>query len=80
MGLVATFYMMREGLLPKQPLVAALLLQEGGVYLPPLPRWVYWPLFAALACLGRWTGGERVLAQDGARPSGSPGDDELRRR
>ncbi len=67
-GLRATYYMMREGLLPKQPLVAALLLHEGDVYLPPLPRWVYWPLIGALARLGRWRGGERVLAEYGARP------------
>jgi hypothetical protein len=66
-GLRATFYMMREGLLPKQPLVAALLLQKGHVYLPPLPRWVYWPLITVLARLGQWTGGERVLARYGAR-------------
>ena len=68
-GLRATFHMMREGLLPKQPLVAAMLLQQGGVYLPPLPRWVYWPLIAALGRLGRWTGGEAVLARYGARPT-----------
>jgi len=68
-GLRATYYMMREGLLPKQPLVAALLLQQGGVYLPPLPRWCYWPLINALARLGRWTGGEAALARYGARPT-----------
>jgi quercetin dioxygenase-like cupin family protein len=68
-GLRATFYMMRTGLLPKQPLVAALLLHQGEVYLPPLPRWVYWPLIGALARLGHWRGGERVLAQYGARPN-----------
>lgn len=66
-GLRATFHMMRERLLPKQPLVAALLLQKGDVYLPPLPRSVYWPLIAGLARLGRWTGGEQVLARYGAR-------------
>ncbi len=66
-GLRATFHMMREGLLPKQPLVAALLLQKGDVYLPPLPRWVYWPLIAVLARLGQWTGAEQALARYGAR-------------
>lgn len=70
-GLRATFYMMREGLLPKQPLVAALLLQQGDVYLAPLPRWLYWPLIGVLAQLGRWRGGEQVLARYGARPSSS---------
>lgn len=68
-GLRATFYMMREGLLRKQPLVAALLLQKGDLYMPPLPRWIYWPLIGVLARFGRWTGGERVLAQYGKRPS-----------
>ncbi len=68
-GLRATFYMMREGLLPKQPLVAALLLQRGGVYLPPLPRWLYWPLIGTLGRLGQWMGREKVLARYGERPS-----------
>jgi len=67
-GLRATFYMMREGLLPKRPLVAALLLQQGDVYLPPMPRWLYWLLVGTLARIAQWTGGERVLAQYGARP------------
>ncbi len=70
-GLRAAYHMMREGLLPKQPLVAALLLQQGDVYLAPLPRWLYWPLIGVLAQLGRWRGGEQVLARYGARPSSS---------
>ncbi len=69
LGLRAAFYMMREGLLRKQPLVAALLLHKSDLYLPPLPRWIYWPLIGVLARLGWWTGGERVLAQYGKRPS-----------
>ncbi len=56
-----------EGLLRKQPLVAALLLHKSDLYMPPLPRWIYWPLIGVLARFGRWTGGERVLAQYGKR-------------
>ncbi len=69
LGLRAAFYMMREGLLRKKPLVGALLLQKGDLYMPPLPRWIYWPLIGVLAQLGRWTGGERVLARYGEHPS-----------
>lgn len=69
LGLRAAFHMMREGLLRKQPLVAALLLHKSDLYMPPLPRSIYWPLIGVLARLGRWTGGERVLAQYGKRPS-----------
>lgn len=69
LGLRAAFYMMREGLLRKKPLVSALLLQKGDLYMPPLPRWIYWPLISVLAQLGRWTGGEAVLARYGERPS-----------
>lgn len=67
-GLRAAFHMMREGLLRKKPLVAALLLHRSDLYMPPLPRWFYWPLIGVLARLGKWTGGEAVLAQYGDRP------------
>ena len=67
-GMRATFYMMREGRLPKQPLVAALLLLESDIYLAPVPRWLYWPLVGTLGRLGRWTGGARTVARYGARP------------
>ncbi len=60
--------MMREGLLRRRPLVGALLLQQGDVYLPPMPRWLYWLLVGTLARLAQWTGGARVLARYGARP------------
>ncbi len=69
LGLRAAFYMMREGLLRKKPLVGALLLQKGDLYMPPLPRWIYWPLIGVLAQLGQWTGGTQALAQYGERPS-----------
>jgi quercetin dioxygenase-like cupin family protein len=67
-GMRATFHMMREGLLPKQPLVAALLLLQSDIYLAPMPQWIYWPLIGTLGRLGRWTGGARTLARYGVRP------------
>lgn len=67
-GLRAAFYMMREGLLPRQPLVAALLLQRSDLYLPPLPQWLYRPMIGMLAKLAEWGGREDVLARYGARP------------
>jgi quercetin dioxygenase-like cupin family protein len=46
---------------PKDLLIGAVLLHRSEVYLAPLPVWLYWPLIAALAALGRWRGKEQTL-------------------
>lgn len=50
----------RDGLLepgkpPKHPLAMASLAWRGRYYEPPMPRWLYMPLMAALAPLGKRT-------------------------
>ncbi len=45
----------------KDLLLRAVLLHRSEVYLPPLPVWLYRPLIAALAALGRWSGREQLL-------------------
>jgi hypothetical protein len=46
---------------PKDLLMGAVLLHRSELYLAPLPAWLYWPLIAALAALGRWRGKEQTL-------------------
>ena len=41
--------------------MGAIVLQRSELYLAPLPVWLYWPLIAALAALGRWRGKEQTL-------------------
>ncbi len=69
LGLRAAFFMMREGLLRRKPLVSTLLLHESDLYLPPLPPWFYWLLIGVLGRLGQWTGGKHILTRYGERSS-----------
>jgi quercetin dioxygenase-like cupin family protein len=66
-GLRVKFLMSRDGYLPqgggppRHLLLAAIVLQRGGLYFPPLPRWLFRALIAGLAALGRWGGREAFL-------------------
>jgi quercetin dioxygenase-like cupin family protein len=56
-SLRTVFALVREGRLtpgkpPKDPLIMARLVIPDHVYLPPLPRPLYWPLMYTLAALG----------------------------
>ena len=46
---------------PKDLLVGAVLIDRGGLYLPPLPRWLFRVTMRSLASIGRWRGRERFL-------------------
>jgi hypothetical protein len=46
---------------PKDLLLAAVVLHDSALYLPPLPLWLFRPLIATLAAFGRWRGREQVL-------------------
>jgi hypothetical protein len=65
-GLRVKGAMSRDGLLtsdgrPKDLLIGAIVLHRLGLYLAPLPAWLYWPLITALAALGRSRGREQAL-------------------
>jgi quercetin dioxygenase-like cupin family protein len=67
-GLRVKFLMSRDGYLPvpgsgppKHLLLGAVLIQRGGLYFPPLPRWLFRALFGSLAAIGRLRGRERFL-------------------
>jgi quercetin dioxygenase-like cupin family protein len=67
-GLRTAFGLARDGRIPENGpprdlLVFALLAKRAGLYLPPLPRWLYWPLMGGLAALGQATGAEKVIAR-----------------
>jgi quercetin dioxygenase-like cupin family protein len=73
-GLRTVFGLARDGRIPengppKDLLVFALLARRGGLYMPPLPRWLYWPLMGGLATIGRMTGAEKVIARYSTRPN-----------
>lgn len=46
---------------PKHLLLGAVVIQRGGLYFPPLPRWLFRALMASLAAAGRWRGREQFL-------------------
>jgi quercetin dioxygenase-like cupin family protein len=46
---------------PKDLLLAAVVLHDSELYMPPLPVWLYRTLIATLAALGRWRGREQLL-------------------
>jgi quercetin dioxygenase-like cupin family protein len=64
------FLLSRDGYLPtgggrpKHLLLAAVVLHRSGMYFPPLPAWLFRPLIAALAALGRWRGREDFLLRN----------------
>jgi len=66
-GLRVKFLLSRDGYLPhgagppKHLLLAAIVLHRGGLYFPPLPRWLFRLLIGCLAALGRWRGRETFL-------------------
>lgn len=67
-GLRLKFLMSRDGYIPvpgsgppKNVLLGAVVIQRGGLYFPPLPRWLFRLLMASLAALGRWRGREQFL-------------------
>lgn len=66
-GLRVKFLLARDGYLPqgggppKHLLLGAVVIHRGGLYFPPLPRWLFRPLIAGLAALGRWRGWEQSL-------------------
>jgi quercetin dioxygenase-like cupin family protein len=67
-GLRMKFLLSRDGYLPKpgggRPkhlLLGAVVIQRGGLYFPPLPRWLFRALMASLAAAGRWRGREQFL-------------------
>jgi hypothetical protein len=67
-GLRIKFQLSRDGFIPvpggrppKRPLVGAVVIQRGGLYFPPLPRFLFRPLIGVAAALGRWRGAERFL-------------------
>jgi hypothetical protein len=61
-GLRLKFLLFRDGYLPTGDLLlAAVMADRGGLYFPPLPRWLFRALFALLATVGRWRGRERFL-------------------
>jgi quercetin dioxygenase-like cupin family protein len=64
------FMMSRDGYLPvpgggppKDFLIGAVLIDRGGLYLPPLPRWLFHVTMRSLASIGRWRGRERFLLE-----------------
>ena len=67
-GLRLKFLMSRDGYIPvpgsgppKNVLLGAVVIQQGGLYFPPLPRWLFRLLMGSLAALGRWRGREQFL-------------------
>lgn len=67
-GLRLKFLMSRDGYIPvpgsgppKNVLLGAVVIQRGGLYFPPLPRWLFRLLMGSLAALGRWRGREQFL-------------------
>lgn len=68
-GLRVKFLLSRDGYLPvpgrggppKHLLLGAVVIQRGGLYFPPLPRWLFRTVMASLAALGRWRGREQFL-------------------
>ena len=81
-GLRAYFGLCRDGLvtkagMPKNPFVGAIILDESGTYFPPLPVWLSRMIFAALAAVGRWIGGEKILARYWEAPGSGGRSDPL---
>lgn len=69
-GLRLKFLMSRDGYIPvpgsgppKNVLLGAVVIQRGGLYFPPLPRWLFRLLMTSLAALGRWRGREQFLRE-----------------
>ena len=65
-GLRVKVAMMQDGAFtsagrPKDLLLGSVLLHRSAIYLAPMPVWLYRPLIAGLAALGRWRGREQVL-------------------
>jgi quercetin dioxygenase-like cupin family protein len=67
-GLRLKFLMSRDGYIPvpgggppKNVLLGAVVIQRGGLYFPPLPRWLFRLLMGSLAALGRLRGREQFL-------------------
>lgn len=67
-GLRLKFLMSRDGYIPvpgsgppKNVLLGAVVIHRGGLYFPPLPRWLFRLLVGSLAALGRWRGREQFL-------------------
>lgn len=67
-GLRLKFLMSRDGYIPvpgsgppKNVLLGAVVIHRGGLYFPPLPRWLFRLLMGALAAVGRWRGREHFL-------------------
>ena len=66
-GLRVKFLLSRDGYLPtgggppRHLLLAAVVLDRGGLYFPPIPVPVFRLLIAGLAALGRWRGREKFL-------------------
>ena len=77
-GLRMKFLMSRDGFIPtpgaggppKHLLLGAVLIDRGGLYFPPLPRWLFRALMATLAAVGRWRG--RGAVPHGALPRVRP--------
>lgn len=44
-------------------LAGALLRHQGGLYMPPLPRWLHHGLMGSLGTVGRWAGKEKILSR-----------------
>lgn len=46
---------------PGDFLMGAVFLHQSGIWFPPLPAWLFRPMIATAAALGRWRGRERFL-------------------
>jgi quercetin dioxygenase-like cupin family protein len=48
---------------PKDPLLGAVIIDRDGLYLPPLPRWLFRGMIRTMATIGRRRGRERFLLE-----------------
>jgi quercetin dioxygenase-like cupin family protein len=48
---------------PKDPLLGAVIMDRDGLYVPPLPRWLFKAMIRTMATIGRHRGRERFLLE-----------------